>query len=102
IIQGPQRSNEVEFYVAHKTSPAVELGDSTEPYVFSHLHFATLTGFAGLLIRITSDEEWLRCAFDDQVIAAGKAERVELSAESFALTLNLAAADKDRSATWLQ
>jgi len=77
IIQGPQRSNEVEFFVAHKASPPVELCDSAEPYVFSHLHFATLTGFAGLLIRITSDEEWLRCAFDDQVIAAGKAERVE-------------------------
>ena len=77
IIQGPQRCNEVEFFVAHKASPPAELGDSAEPYVFSHLHFATLTGFAGLLVRITSDEEWLRCAFDDQVIAAGKAERVE-------------------------
>ena len=51
----------------------IEPGDLRQPYVFSHLHFLTLTGFAALLLRITSDKEWLRSAFHEQVIAAAKA-----------------------------
>jgi hypothetical protein len=76
IIQDPQPANEIEFFVGHKALPPVELGDSTDPYVFSHLHFVTPAGFAALLLRITSDGEWLQCAFDEQVVAAGKAERI--------------------------
>ena len=77
IVKDPQPTNEIEFFVGHKALPPVEPGDSTDQYVFSHLHFVTFTGFAALLIKITSDDEWLRCAFHEQVIAAGKAERVE-------------------------
>jgi hypothetical protein len=77
IIQDPQLSNEIEFFVGHKAFPPIDLGDSSEPYVFSHLHFVTFTGFAALLLKMTSDEQWSRCAFNKQVIAAGKAERVE-------------------------
>jgi len=77
ITQGPQPSNEIEFFVGHKVSPPVELGDSSEPYVFSHLHFVTFTGFATLLLKITSDEEWSGSAFHEQVVAAAKAERIE-------------------------
>ena len=75
IVEDPQPTNEVEFFVGHKALPPVELGDSSDPYVLSHLHFATLTGFAALLVRITSDEEWVQGAFHEKVVAAGKAER---------------------------
>ncbi len=76
IVGHPQPANEVDFFVAHEASPSIEPGDLRQPYVFSHLHFLTLTGFAALLLRITSDKEWLRSAFHEQVIAAAKAERV--------------------------
>jgi hypothetical protein len=77
IIQDLRPSNEIQFFVAHGASPSIEPGDSSDPYLFSHLHFVTLTGFAALLLRITSDKEWLRSAFHVDVIAAAKAERVE-------------------------
>ena len=77
IIGHPQPVNEVEFFVAHEASPSIEPGDSSDPYLFSHLHFVTLIGFAALLLRITSDKEWLRSAFHEHVIAGAKAERVE-------------------------
>lgn len=72
IIEGPEPATEIEFFVAHKASPPVELGDSNIPYVFSHLHFVTLTGFSSFLLRITSNE----ATFPDQILATAKAERL--------------------------
>jgi hypothetical protein len=77
VIGGAQRIDEVEFYVGRSVLPAREPGDSGHPYVFSHLHFVTLTGFASLLLRITQNEEWLQRAFDQQVVALAKAERLQ-------------------------
>ncbi len=77
IIEEPQPATEIEFFVAHKASLPAEPGDSNDPYVLSHLHFVTLTGFAKFLLRITSDEEWSRYAFREEVLAAAKAERLQ-------------------------
>jgi len=75
IIEDPQPAKEVEFFVGHKARASGEPGDSSDPYVYSHLHFVTFTGFASLLLRITRDEEWRQWAFEEQVVAAARAER---------------------------
>jgi hypothetical protein len=72
ITGGPEPATEIEFFVAHKASPPVELGDSNIPYVFSHLHFVTLTGFSTFLLRIMRNE----ATFPDQILAIAKAERL--------------------------
>jgi hypothetical protein len=76
VLAEPQRVDECEFYVARSMLAAEEAGDSTDPYVFSHLHFVTLRGFGGFLQRITRDEDWLQCAFHAQTVTEAKAERL--------------------------
>jgi len=73
FTEGPEPATEIEFFVAHKALPPVELGDSNIPYVFSHLHFVTLTGFGSFLLRIMRNE----ATFPDQVLAVAKAERLQ-------------------------
>ena len=75
-VGDPVKTDECEFYVAREVWSAPELGDSTEPYTFSHLHFLTLKGFALFLLKITGDEDWRKLAFDEQTIAASRAERL--------------------------
>ena len=75
IVGGPERATEIEFFVAHRASPPVELGDINVPYMFSHLHFVTLSGFSKLLLRITGDHEWLQSVFYDEIVSKAKAER---------------------------
>jgi hypothetical protein len=77
VIREAQRVEEVEFYVGRTIWPRRESGDSGDPYVFSHLHFVTITGFGLLLLRITQDEEWLQRAFDQEVVAVAKSERLQ-------------------------
>jgi len=72
ITEGPEPATEIEFFVAHKASPPVELGDSNIPYVFSHLHFVTLTAFGKFLLQILGNES----TFPDQILDVARAERL--------------------------
>lgn len=74
-VGDPVKTDECEFYVAREAAPPGDLGDSTEPYTFSHLHFLTMTGFGLFLLKITGDEDWRKLAFDEKTISAARAER---------------------------
>ncbi|MFZ1219414.1 MAG: hypothetical protein WAO00_08975 [Chthoniobacterales bacterium] len=76
LMSDPEKVDECELFVGRPIVPTVELGDFEEPYTFSHLHFFTTDGFTAFLLKATQDHDWRAVAFNQQVIASSRAERL--------------------------
>ena len=73
----PTEADECEFYVDREiVVPNPFKSFPQRRFVISHIHFFTMRGFASFLLRITNDDDWCNSAFDAQVLAAARAERL--------------------------
>ena len=74
----PTKADECEFYVDRECVVRNRAeGLPQLRFVISHIHFFTMTGFAWFLRRITTDHDWRQSAFDPEVLAAARAERLD-------------------------
>jgi hypothetical protein len=76
LVTDPEKVDECELFVGRPIVPPTEIGDFEEPYTFSHLHFFTTEGFTAFLLKVTADHDWRGLAFNQQVIARSRAERL--------------------------